>query len=235
MRLLLVFLILMNLLYAAWNVYSPNKMSAALPPLDSRLKKLELIEERGRESVGLDDVEGPGKLVQVESPNAEPLAGMDISSPEVFDCYTLGPFKDREIMQQVRDSLEEQVLEVDERKRVETALHRYWVYIPPSGGLPGAQKMAQQLRNKQVKEFYIVLNGEDRHSISLGHFREKTLANRRLKRLRELGFLADISIIYTEYEVFWLDYRVRRAESGMPFNVDGYSTEEVSQISRGCM
>ncbi|VAW56225.1 hypothetical protein MNBD_GAMMA07-1400 [hydrothermal vent metagenome] len=51
MRLFLVFIIILNLLYAAWEYLDPEELTDLYPPRDENLKSLELlynIDEEGR-------------------------------------------------------------------------------------------------------------------------------------------------------------------------------------------
>lgn len=233
MRILLIFLIILNLLYAGWVYFSPAPSGQKLSSVVENLKPLELLNEKP-ETVGID-IEN-GLVAGVESPDegveAEP--GTDRVAVEVLSCYTVGPFKDESLMQQLRDSLSQHVSKVSVRKRVETEKHRYWVYLPAASSRKQAKETASRLREKNIKDFYIVLRGDTKHSISLGHFREQKHANRRRKGVAKLGFNAEIDVIYRDYEVYWLDYRLSDPELDPGFKLTEYETEGVSQISRSC-
>lgn len=233
MRLLLIFLIILNLLYAGWVYFSPAPTDQTLSPVVGNLKQLELLNERrdaadselvGGEQVATVDTE---KAVDSE-PEANEVTSLSLS------CYTVGPFKDRGMMQQLRDSLSNHVSDVRVRKRTESEKHRYWVYLPAASSRKQAKETAARLREKKIEDFYIVLRGDTKHSISLGHFREQKHANRRRKGLGKLGFNAEIDVIYRDFDVYWLDYRLSGAESDPGFELTEYVTEGVSQISRAC-
>lgn len=234
----------MNLLYAAWEFINPAMQAENIAPLADNLKTLELLREQVVTSVEEDLAEDdPGvsdsraefaenRSVLAETEPEEPALDARVETADI--CYTLGPFKENNIMRQVRDSLAEQVAEISTRKKKQTEKHRYWVYIPASGGRSGAKETARKLKEKQVKDFYIVLRGETRNSISLGHFREPSHASRRVKRIGALGFDAEINVIYRDYDVYWLDYRLSGESQQQGFSVEEYVTEGVSQISRSC-
>ncbi len=219
----------------------PASSERQMPPLADNLKTLELLSERKQgsgqavnASIEVDDdsqeMPQPGESEAV----AQVVETVEVEFQPSESCYTLGPFRDKEIMEQLRDSLSQQVADVSMRKRTESEKHRYWVYIPAAGGRKGAKRVAQQLRDRQVKDFYIVLKGEQRNSVSLGHFREQKHANRRLKRINDLGFGVELKVVYRDYDVYWLDYSVIASEQGPSFEVAEYQSEGVSQISREC-
>lgn len=224
----------------------PASSGRELPPMADNLKTLELLKESASASeVVSSDGADENKLIDGEKAESEGAAQVSewlevavskdaVDGSRADSCYTLGPFRDRVIMEQLKDSLSQQVSDVSVRKRTEAEKHRYWVHIPASGGRKGAKRTAAQLRDKQVKDFYIVLKGKARNSVSLGHFREQAHANRRLKRINALGFNAEVNVIYRDYDVYWLDYRVKANTDEAGFNADEYQSEGVSQISRKC-
>lgn len=254
MRLFLVFIILLNLLYAAWEFLNPSVTNNDIPPLPDNLQTLELLgeEKRGGALVG----ENSGLVQEASVSNGlddgqESLSAQaqtdeaGINKSQVTDqvvnidesvkaCFTLGPFKDSEIMQQLRISLSEHVEGMKVRKLRDSEKHRYWVYIPSKGSRAMARKTVEALRAKGVKDFYIILNGETKNGVSLGHFKEPRHANRRYKKVKGLGFDAEIKVIYRDYDVYWLDYEIGPSSVGDSFSIDEYLTEGVSQLKRDC-
>jgi len=231
MRIFLVFLVILNLLYAGWEYMSPSTIVKSIPPLPDKLQTLELLREtRGMEAKQLELVENE------ESGNALDDAAETIIEERVSvdACYTLGPFKDKNIMQQHKESLAEQLGDITVRKLVESEKHRYWVHLPAQSSRKKAKEMAAILRANDVNDFYIVLSGKARNSISLGHFREPAHASRRVKGVINKGFKAQIEVIYRDYDIFWLDYKIKENESNAEFNIVEYVTGGVSQLVRDC-
>jgi hypothetical protein len=232
MRLVLI-LVAVNILYAGWEYLRPSDAGSQSPPMDDRLARLQLLHER---EAAVDAVDGAGVEAGLSQSTEEPLSpaqGQQQSSPAKAVCYTLGPFKDRKIMQRVSESMAEQVDDISVRTLQESEKHRYWVYIPAAENMAAARQVAAQLRAKDFRDFYIVLRGDARNSISLGHFKEAEHASRRLKKVTDMGFNADIEIIYRDYDVYWLDYRVASDEDA-PAVADNYLAEGVSRITRPC-
>lgn len=216
---------------------NPVASKDSVRPLAANLKTLELLNEDKIEALKeTNQAHRQAAELAQEKPSAEIEA--QEAEPELLPqsttCYTLGPFKDENIMLQLRDSIAELVTDLSIRKRQQSIKHRYWVYVPAQSGKKQAKLMAKKLRQKQVNDFYIVLRGSEKNSISLGHFREPAHANRRMKKVADLGFNAQIKVIYREYDIYWLDYRVESERSEADFSVDEYISEGVSQLVRDC-
>ncbi|MCW8935952.1 MAG: SPOR domain-containing protein [Gammaproteobacteria bacterium] len=239
MRILLVFIILLNLLYAGWEYLNPVANSNLMPPLADNLKTLELLHEPPGETMvsETDKLSVNNATTDEEFEQDKGSAGdNEVVEPVVakVSCYTLGPFKDKNIMQQLRETIAEYVTDLSVRKRQEAEKHRYWVYVPALPDRKQAKLLAKQLRQKGLNDFYIVLSGKAKNSISLGHFREPKHANLRMKRVIDLGFKAEIEVIYRDYDIYWLDYKVDEVSGDPGFSVDEYISEGVSQLARDC-
>jgi len=231
MRILLMFIIILNLLYVGWEMLSPVKSRVDVAPMPSGLKTLELLNE---DKITLLKSEQKNTAVNSSTESDVETLNNDALSQSSKICYTLGPFKDENIMQQLRESIAEYVTDISVRKRKELVKHRYWVYLPALENKKQARLVGKQLRENRLNDFYIVLSGEEKNSISLGHFREPSHANRRVKKVVELGFEAKIKVIYREYDIFWLDYQVAVASEGASFSADEYVSDGISQLKRDC-
>lgn len=237
MRIFLVFVIILNLLYAGWEYLSPAVTTANVTPLADNLQTLELLRESGVDKDVTNSVAEAGDQQQSEllDERQETNEGFQLAETEpVESCYTLGPFKDKDIMQQVRVSLSEHVSGMTVRKLSDSEKHRYWVYIPPLKNRRQAKLMVNKLRESNVKDFYIILNGDTRNGVSLGHFKEQLHANRRFKKVTNLGYDVEIKVIYREFDVYWLDYQNNEPQSEVGFSVAEYVTEGVSELNRDC-
>ncbi len=233
MRIFLVLIVILNLLYAGWAFLSPSKEGVGVAPLAGDLKMLELLHED--EVVALQ-----GAAAELNNSIAsavgvsESVVSAELKSADSKACYTLGPFKDESIMLQLRESIAEYVTNISVRKRQQSEKHRYWVHMPALADRKQAKLMAKKLRQKKVNDFYIVLSGEAKNGISLGHFRLPQHANRRVKRLTGLGFRAEINIIYRDYDIYWLDYQVDTVDGVADFSVEEYVSDGISQLIRDC-
>jgi len=227
MRVLFYYLLVLNLLYAGWEYVQPTHQSVVVAALPEGLKTLELLdvvaepvvdEKRPDDSV-VDD--GLQEVVE----NVEPL---------VLSCFTLGPFKDELIVQQIRESMAEDIEDLKVRVLEESEKHRYWVYIPSLPSRKEAKSVARKLKNSKLKDYYVVLSGETKNSISLGHFKEPEYANRRAKKVRDLGFDAMVEVIYKKYNMYWIDYRALKSDLELESMINNHVSEGVSRLDRSC-
>lgn len=173
----------------AWQYANPPSPNVHVKTLPSNLPSIDMIVEQV-------DVEKP-LLVESVSPQ--------VPSKQ---CYTLGPFSDEAQAQAVMKSIMPSVKEALLRSKPEVRHHRYWVHIPPQENRQAAIAVSKALARKKIKDYYIVRGGERNNSISLGHFKEKKHADRRLKKLQEKGFDVSIEPIYREFKLYWLDYMI---------------------------
>lgn len=228
MRLLFLFLLIVNLLFGAWIYTQPEKQAAAIPPLPSGLDRVLLLQAKAPSE--------PLSSMQVDpstSADPEPKA-VPTDQQEGPFCYTLGPFNDESAIADIKQQLSEKLSDMHVRRREERERHRYWVYIPSLGSRAQAAEVSKALAGKHIKDYYIVRSGEDNNSISLGHFKEKKHADWRLKQLKKLGFDVQMEVIYRQYNLYWLDYRVDSPIPDEESPVAAYLGDGVSRLDRDC-
>jgi hypothetical protein len=228
MRVLFYYLLALNLLYAGWEYIQPVHQSVAVVALPDGLKTLELLDGGVIEAAA--DQRQPDSEVTDESFGGAP------EDPELLalSCFTLGPFKDELIVQQIRESMAEDIEDIKVRVLEESEKHRYWVYIPPLPSRKEAKSVARKLKRSKLKDYYVVLSGNTKNSISLGHFKEPEYANRRAKKVRDLGFAASVEVIYKKYNMHWIDYRARKGDLELESMINSHISEGVSRLDRSC-
>jgi len=172
-----------------WQYANPPSSATPLSALPQNLQSIEMI------------VETAG----IQEPVLPEAAGHQIPSRQ---CYTLGPFNEESQAQAIMESIMPKVKEALLRSKPEVRHHRYWVHIAPQENRQAAIAVSKALARKKIKDYYIVRGGERNNSISLGHFKEKKHADRRLKKLQEKGFDVSIEPIYREFKLYWLDYTI---------------------------
>ena len=227
MRVLFYYLLVLNLLYAGWEFMQPAHQSVAVEVLPEGLKALELLDVVVEKSVdeGLSDRE-------VFSMDINGV--MEKQKAVSLSCFTLGPFKDELIVQQIRESMAEDIKDINVRVLEESEKHRYWVYIPPLSNRKEAKSVARKLKQAKLQDYYVVLSGKTKNSISLGHFKEPEYANRRAKKVRRLGFDASVEVIYKKYNIHWIDYRARKDDLELESKINNHLSEGVSRLDRSC-
>ena len=180
-----------------------------------------------------DDASIP-QVLSDEVEMAPVLSEVPPEKEKTLRCYTLGPFSEEAALQDLKKHLSEQVDDLKVRRREEREAHRYWVYLPPLQNRQQAIATSKALARQKVKDYYIVRSGENNNAISLGHFREKVHADRRLKKLGKLGFDVDMKVIYRQYSLFWLDYSVASAEYAPDALIEPYLVNGAARLDREC-
>jgi len=226
MRVLFLFLLIVNGLMGGWFYLQPVKNDLAIKPVAENINSLVLLNEVGaqKESDKSTETAAPAKV----------KAGLSEKKESAGLCFTLGPFKDEIILKQARKQLAEQVQNINVRKREESQRHRYWVYLPALSSRGRAIEQSKQLAQIKINDYYIVHNGEKKNAISLGHFREKKHADHRIKQLKKQGFDAEMEVIFRRIDVFWLDYSVKENNALNDGLISNYLIDGVTRLDRSC-
>jgi hypothetical protein len=169
MRALFLLLLLANLAFFAWAHYAgPTESGLDSTPLARQIEPERL------------KIVGPDDAPAVVSP-AKP-------SPVLAQgCLEWGSFTLVDAPR-AEKALEPLALgtRLAQRRTEETA--GWWVFIPPQGSRPAAQKKAAELKALGVDDYFIVFDeGPQRWALSLGVFRTEEAAQARLAALRDQG------------------------------------------------
>ena len=209
MKYLLYFFLLANLVLYLWHGAVPKAETAHRPPAEVREQRLQLLAELsptdplGRGSV--DAGESDPSAVRATSEDeltADDMAGV----PSAPSCYTLGPFDD-ERQGDAYSRLRELAEQVQQRQITEQEQYGYQVFIPPLTSLVRARRIAAELKQQGLTDYFIMTGENNRNGISLGLFREKRYASRHLAVVRKKGFEATMEPRYRERVRYWFNYR----------------------------
>lgn len=121
-------------------------------------------------------------------------------------CYSLGPFTRKASFNLVRKSLREQGVDVFSRVSSGQVRKGYWVMLPVSATSNQAKVKIQQLKEKGIKDYFLVATGEMKNAISLGVFSKPKLAKRRQDEVEKQGFTVKISQITLPKRTYWLEW-----------------------------
>lgn len=219
MRIFLIFLVVLNLVYGLWQYYVPVSHEEKLPEIPKGMKSLHLLSEIEPVDVKLDE-----ETVLATKPQNLASAA----------CFTLGPFRDKGLSDKAMAMLKGKVDKLDHRTREENEQQRYWVYIPSLQNRAAAIAKSKQLAKKKINDYYIIQTGSKNNGISLGHFREKVHAYRRLESLKSMGFEVEIEPIYQTYTVHWLDYQLSSEEAVEKEIILELQDDGVARLDRSC-
>ncbi len=172
-------------------------------------------------------------VAQIESNNEETSSVDELVSKEKL-CYTLGPFKKREQVQEIIQLFEQNDLAVNTRPSVEKEYLGLMVYIDGHTTRQQARTTAKSLADKGVRD-YMIVNEEDKpFALSLGVYGLKKNADRRIQRIEALGHEVKSEARYRNRTIYWLDYD-KPENDRLQRVVDRLKIEQgVSRISRLC-
>jgi hypothetical protein len=217
MRMVFVFLLILNILFAGWQFWRPQQTGSGVAALPSHLSRIELMRERVNPGSGI-----PAASMAKEG--KEPGRGL---------CHTLGPFTDGQMTEALKQQMQQFTKKLTLRIIEENELHRYWVYMRAKNH-EDAVEVSKALAEKNISDYYI-MNSAGEKRVSLGHFREKAYADKRLQQVESLGFEANSEVIYRQYQLYWLDYElIEKEKSRFEAFIAPYLQNEISILNRDC-
>lgn len=159
------------------------------------------------QDMGTEDVENSIENVSPQIPTIEIS-----NAPEVIVklparvCNTIGPFKQEQRIKEAEKRLQEIGFITGRRSKIEQELFGYRVYLPPLENKEAAKEVTRELDKSDVRDYFIIHGEEDkRNGISLGLFRNKNGAIRRMAQVRRFGFKPVMEIRNREQTIYWLD------------------------------
>ena len=198
MRLLFLFLLLVNGLIYLWYTSNQQPVNAAPAAIDTSAPRLVLLSEL------------PPMLEEPALVKSEPVQSssetLEETTPQKL-CYTLGPFMNDEDVSQVAQKLMLSGRPFEKRVSERKEQIGYWVFIPPFKTRDIAVDKAEELKLLGEKHLYVLKTPEKyANAISLGVFRGKENAKRRFNQLKNLGYTVKLEGRYRQNPVTWLDY-----------------------------
>jgi hypothetical protein len=204
MRGLFVLLLLANMGFLGWQLWSEPKDNGPKPyggvtALNGGLTLLsELNEEQQPPSRKLVSAkssaaqgEAPVELIEPE-PRArlegQPLRSGAEQSAETGApiCYQSEILDDRDEANNLQRKLSKAGIGESSHKVVQTKRVNYWVMLKPYSARAKAEEAADMLKKRKVKDFFIVRSGEYENAVSLGVFSSRERAEQRYKSITGL-------------------------------------------------
>lgn len=223
MRITFFILLLANLVVLLWHTQIGARLNREpkLPPIaeeqrlvmvneykQAQLKPDAVVVAEGEtapETVAVDlpDIEIVGNTTPAVS---EPVPEQDPLPPAKL-CYTLGPFKEQGGAKSATGRLRKIEAQVDQRSKVEQEQYGYRVYLKSYATREEAVAQARKLADQGIRDYYIISDESDhKNGISLGLFRKKSGAIRRMAQVRRFDFKPQMEIRYRDTTIYWLDY-----------------------------
>lgn len=177
----------------------------------------------------------PGESASSEKP-------VEVSKPDgttsQASCFTLGPFRDLDTLRRLTREIKTYVTKTDFRGKEAKEKPLYWVYLKPEKTNAKAVATGKRLKAKKIKDFFVIRDGEKRHGISLGYFRNKDGAYGLAKRVGKLGFDVQVEVVVKTYTLYWLDYELATSAKIPDSIIDKYTKskdkQKVGRLSRNC-
>ncbi|MDQ7074048.1 MAG: SPOR domain-containing protein [Gammaproteobacteria bacterium] len=262
MRLFLFLLLFLNLSGLAWYFFLAPKATMAYHHFPVSVDELKLVMERSadetesssehvastpsvevliknsdaksnvatiseREMSAIEEEVGEGVLLSKTESD-----GLHVTLPK--SCFSLGPFTDLDAVKSATSKLAEQQIEVTQRELKERYLSSYQVYLSALPTLAKAKKVTEQLKQKKIRDYYIILKrGAQRYAISLGLFKDKKHALRRMILVKKRGFQPKMLSRFRTRQLYWLDY------TGVEEPIDlallqGKEEKSLQRLERAC-
>ena len=197
MRLLFLFMLLVNGLIYMWYSFNQQPLNAATVRIDTSAPRLVLISE-------LPPEDPVSTIIVDESDKVEKREPDQVDEKK---CYTLGPFMNNDDVTGATEKLMLSGRPFEKRVSEKKEQIGYWVYLPPFESREAAIQKAEEFKLLGDKHFYVVKTpAEYANAISLGVFRGKSNAQRRFRQLKNLGYDVKLRGRFRQNPVYWLDY-----------------------------
>ncbi|WP_376693900.1 SPOR domain-containing protein [Wenzhouxiangella sp. EGI_FJ10409] len=161
----------------------PPEREGELPPLDASLPRVELV----RSPQETEDATGPV-------------------------CHTIGPLPTLLAQQRARDRLAPFSSQIRTRQTEADRDRGWWVYLP-AADRNEALALTRQLAERGVEDYYVVAGGTLENAVSVGLYENIENARERQRRVRAMGFSAQLEVRRETVPQFWVDYRAEPGES----------------------
>ena len=184
MRWTFLLLLVLNILYFAWQQAQPVQRPKEVPTM-----ALQASEE---------------KTLRLLSESTSALTKRE-ATPSMREtvCLYLGPFDEAGEAGRVEQRLLSLDISAERRALDAQAGVDYWVYLPP---LASRQASLMQLKELQARKIdsYLISQGDLANGISLGIFPRQDSANNVLSRLTEAGYSAQLRELPRAHRAYWL-------------------------------
>jgi hypothetical protein len=248
MRWLFLFVLLVNIIFVGWEM-SQSKVGSTVPEASTEIPTIELLSETGQATkipakiptkVPAKAVTKASKATQVvksaersKQPVVEPPM-VDVQPSSVDRCYTLGPFRELDNLRIFTRAIKDYVIAASFRSREEQEQSMFWVYLEPEATLKEARALGNRLKNKKIKDYYVISSGPKENGLSLGHFKEKDRAYSHAESIKELGFKPVIEPVFKSYTIYWLDYHVPAGKVIPQKIFSKHLAQKINRLDRSC-
>ena len=216
MKWIIYALLLVNLAFGLWHYYRSEDLASTTPAgSDDDNLRLVLVKEF---------------LAQQNKPPTVQTSETETAA----SCYTLGPFRAVNDANAVRSQLKAAGLSAKRRMSKDTSRKGFWVLLPPAASRAEARKDINVLKEKGIKDYFLVVTGDQTNAVSLGVFAQSDTAKRRYDEIKAMGFEPKIQNVDLPLREYWLDWPV---EQSIPADLLGKINKQyngIGQATRTC-
>lgn len=200
---------------------------------------------RDNEGVGVSQVVAvPSEIAKVENPKEElPSAQREAAALEKAGgvkeenapvCFTVGPFHRESKAELLTSDLQRTGFKVDWRASKERRTRGYSVFLPSYPSYEAAESVVKKLSEHGVSDYYILTDSNRRNAISLGFFTLKSGSEKRVNRLKKMGYSPQVEVRFDEVPVFWLDYESSKKAESDAFWKQNSPADNLELLPRDC-
>ncbi len=208
MRLIFVILIVLNALYAVYELFlvSDTPRQAVVTRVNS-IKPFKLFDELNSDERTAFDV--------LLNPEHDPVQESVVSVPDVTEsrqqCWQIGPIKDIFTKNQVQNRLQSHAIDIEFKQVERSEGLDYWVYLGPFLSQKAALRELRHLQFNKIDSFWIS-KGELRNAVSLGIFKSQQRAIALQQRYIAKGYDVQIKAIAQTVREYWA---ILKADDGL--------------------
>ena len=195
MRFFFTLLLLANALFLGWQYFAEQEETGrsafgGIVPVNEGLTLLSELPPAShpahRELIPVNEaeaMESNEKLELIEPEiRAEVMHAVNTASGEA-SCYRSSPLQDVAAAMALQKKLTEQGITESKRESIQTQKINFWVMIKAYANRAEANKAAEALKKKRLKDFFIVRSGRYENAISLGVYSTKERAEQRYREI----------------------------------------------------
>jgi hypothetical protein len=199
MRGFFVLLVIANLLFFAWQLKTGSQSDEVLPHEDTPLYRegLTLLSELeegkmppARKFIPLAKkstrISPPAVASVAEDNKMEEAVGETSNPATVLHCYQSSLLETLDDAKALQQLLTTKGIRTSERREVQEQRINYWVMLPANKDLAKINSVVDVLRQKRVKDFFVVRGGRYENAISLGVYSTRERAEQRYKEISAL-------------------------------------------------
>ncbi len=179
MRIAFFLLLFANAAFFAWSYFGTGAPSSETQLIDQQVnpQAMRLLSPEQVFALAAERNKQPAERARPAPP----------SKPSVAECLELGPFTLADVPR-VQQALQPLGLAARLAQRRTDEIASHWVFMPPQGSRPAANRKAAELKKLGVEDFFILQDDPKlRFAISLGIFKTEDAAKARLGELRAKG------------------------------------------------